>query len=293
MTSTTSTTLALKELDGLIQQQQFAAARPTAEALVQQAPTTPGVMERAILVLRQLGDWAALTQLLLEARNRYQLWPHGSDLMMGQGMVELNQWDQAIPYLELAVNNESDGGWPHHFLGKAFRHTGRLEEALEQQRKAAEQLPDFAWAPFEAAQVLMELQQQQLAVLELQEARRRHGEPHAVIEEQWQKLQPLVMLNRVEQLQARGELSEAFSVLRQALIHSPDDEVLNSKLPDLLTFIGNDSSQTDPEEVNTSALEQELNSIEALLDQLEAESKGFVEPTQSLKSVVNGEMSYF
>ena len=220
---TISLTAALHELDGLIQQQDWPAARTAAETLVQQAPTTPGVMERAMLVLRQLEDWRALTALLLEARNKFQLWPRGSDLLMGQGMVELSQWAQAVPYLELAVSQEMDGGWPHHFLGKALRHSGRLEEALEQQRFAAEHLPDFAWAPFEAAQVLMELEQPKLAVLELQEARRRHGAPNVVIEEQWQKLQPLVLLNRVEQLQVAGSTTEAFAVLRQAMIQAPEE----------------------------------------------------------------------
>ena len=189
--TTSSLTAALQELDGLIQQQQWPAARAAADGLLAKAPTTPGVIERAILVLRQLEDWRALTDLLLEARNKFQLWPSGSDLLMGQGMVELSQWAQAVPYLELAASQNVDGGWPHHFLGKALRHGGRLEEALEQQRLASEQLPDFAWAPFEAAQVLMELERPRLAVLELQEARRRHGAPNPVIEEQWQKLQPL------------------------------------------------------------------------------------------------------
>ena len=121
----------LKELDHLIQQQQWLAARAAAESLVESAATTPGVIERAMLVFRQLEDWNALINLLLEVRNRYQLWPIGSDLLMGQAMVEIEKWDQAIPYLELAVSQDIDEGWPHHFLGKALRHTGRLEESLE------------------------------------------------------------------------------------------------------------------------------------------------------------------
>ena len=257
------------------------------------APTTPGVIERAMLVLRQLEDWRALTALLLEARNKYQLWPLGSDLLMGQGMVELSQWAQAVPYLELAVSQEVDGGWPHHFLGKALRHSGRLEEALEQQRLAAEQLPDFAWAPFEAAQVLMELEQPRLAVLELQEARRRHGDPNDVIEEQWQKLQPLVLLNRVEQLQAAGSITEAFAVLRQAMAQAPEDEALSAKLMELLAAQSEpaDASAADSE-VDVNALEQELNQIEALLDQLEAQASYQPPAAAAAPALADGEMSY-
>ena len=290
--TTSALTIALQELDGLIQQQQWPAAREAADALVTQAPTTPGVIERALLVLRQLEDWRALTALLLEARNKYQLWPLGSDLLMGQGMVELGQWAQAVPYLELAVIQQVDGGWPHHFLGKALRHSGRLEEALEQQRLAAEQLPDFAWAPFEAAQVLMELEKPRLAVLELQEARRRHGVPNPVIEEQWQKLQPLVLLNRVERLQAAGSITEAFAVLRQAMAQDPDDEALSAKLMELLAAQVEpaDASAADSE-VDVNALEQELNQIEALLDQLEAQAS-YEPPAAAAPALADGEMTY-
>ena len=291
--TTSAITAALQELDGLIQQQEWPAARAAADALVIQAPTMPGVIERAMLVLRQLEDWRALTVLLLEVRNKYQLWPLGSDLLMGQGMVELSQWAQAVPYLELAVSQEVDGGWPHHFLGKALRHSGRLEEALEQQRLAAEQLPDFAWAPFEAAQVLMELEQPRLAVLELQEARRRHSTPNPVIEEQWQKLQPLVLLNRVEQLHATGSIDEAFAVLRQAMAQAPEDEALSAKLMELL------KAQSEPADasaaasgVDVSALEQELNQIEALLDQLEAQASYEPPAGAAAEVLADGEMSY-
>ena len=286
-------TAALQELDGLIQQQQWPEARAAADALVTKAPTTPGVIERAMLVLRQLEDWRALTGLLIEVRNNYQLWPLGSDLLMGQGMVELSQWAQAVPYLELALSQEVDSGWPHHFLGKALRHSGRLEEALEQQRLAAEQLPDFAWAPFEAAQVLMELEQPRLAVLELQEARRRYGAPNDVIEEQWQKLQPLVLLNRVEQLQAAGSITEAFAVLRQAMALAPEDEALNAKLMELLAAQSGpaDASAADSE-VDVNVLEHELNQIEALLDQLEAQASCQPPAPASSPAIANDEMSY-
>ena len=291
--TTSALTAALQELDSLIQQQQWPEARAAADALVAKAPTTPGVIERAMLVLRQLEDWRALTGLLLEARNKYQLWPLGSDLLMGQGMVELSQWAQAVPYLELALSQEVDGGWPHHFLGKALRHSGRLEEALEQQRLAAEQLPDFAWAPFEAAQVLMELEQPRLAVLELQEARRRHGAPNDVIEEQWQKLQPLVLLNRVEQLQTAGSITEAFAVLRQAMAHAPEDEALGAKLIELLAAQVEpaDGSAVDSK-VDVNALEQELNQIEALLDEMEAQASYQPPAATAVPALADGEMSY-
>ena len=185
-----------------------------------------------------------------------------------------------------------DGGWPHHFLGKALRHTGRLEEALAQQRLAADKLPDFAWAPFEAAELSLELGQPRLAVLELQEARRRHGAPNDVIEAQWQTLQPLVLLNRVEQLQATGSITEAFAVLRQAMAQAPEDEALSAKLMELL------AAQSEPvdafegdSEVDVNALEKELNQIEALLDQLETQAS-YQPPAAAAPALADGEMSY-
>lgn len=262
----------LLQLDELTQAQRWQEARPVAEALVEQAPTTPGVIERALLVLRQLEDWPALTQLLLRARNQYQLWPPGSDLSMGQGMLEQGQWSKAIPYLELALEQEASAGWSQHFLGKAFRHTGRLEEALELQRQASAILPEFAWAPFEACQLLMELKQPSQAVLELQEARRRHGATNAVMEEQWQRLQPVVLQERVEQLIAAGESTEAFALLRQAMALAPEDEGLNQLLTRLLLSSGAQPPAGEPADAE-SVLEHELNAIETLLDQLEAQAQ--------------------
>ena len=154
--TTSALTAALQELDSLIQQQQWPSSCGCRCTRRQSADHAGGDWQ-AMLVLRQLEDWQALAAAIGGAQ-QIQLWPLGSDLLMGRGMVELSQWAQAVPYLELALSQEVDGGWPHHFLGKALRHSGRLEEALEQQRLAAEQLPDFAWAP-EAAQVLMELEQ--------------------------------------------------------------------------------------------------------------------------------------
>ena len=290
--TTSAFTVALQELDGLIQQQQWHEARAAADALVTQAPTTPGVIERAMLVLRQLEDWRGSTALLLE-RQQIPAVAAGQRPVDGPGMVELSQWAQAVPYLELALSQEVDGGWPHHFLGKALRHSGRLEEALEQQRLAADQLPDFAWAPFEAAQVLMELEQPRLAVLELQEARRRHGAPNSVIEEQWHKLQPLVLLNRVEQLQTAGSITEAFAVLRQAMAHAPEDEALSAKLMELLAAQSEpaDGSAVDSK-VDVNALEQELIQIEWLLDQLEAQSSHQPPAPQAAPALADGEMTY-
>lgn len=278
----TSVNQALQELDQLIQAQQWQQARPHAEALTQRAPTAVGVIERAGLVLQQLGDWPALIDLLLQGRNRYHLWPLGSDLMMGRAMVELGEWSKAIPYLELAQEQEKNVGWAQHFLGKALRHTGRLEEALALQQQASALLPEFAWAPFEASQLLVELKQPRLAVLELQEARRRQGDSNPVMEEQWQRLQPVVLHDRVEQLAASGDHMEAFALLRQALQQAPEDEGLNQLLMQLLL------AQEEPNgtaSADLAGLEEELKAIESLLDQLETQ-------LDHQKALADSELSY-
>ena len=108
----------VQELDALIAAQNWDEASPLAQDLMDETPLTPGVLERLAQVLRGQEDWEALMDVLMRSRNRYQLWPQGSDLLMGQGMVELGRWSESIPYLELAVAQDSMSGWAHHFLGK-------------------------------------------------------------------------------------------------------------------------------------------------------------------------------
>ena len=88
----------LQKLDALIASQQWAEAAPLAEQVRARAPLSSGVPERWLQVLRGQQDWEALMDLLMRSRNRYQLWPHGSDLLMGQGMVELGKWRNSIPF---------------------------------------------------------------------------------------------------------------------------------------------------------------------------------------------------
>ena len=287
-----SATNAIQKLDALIQAGDWEAASEPALLLFKQYPTTPGVMERSMHVLRQVEQWQLLVDLLIEARNRYQLWPYGSDLLIGQSLVELEQWDQAIPYLQLALAQPEHAPWAHHFFGKALRHTGRIEEALTHQRQAEAMLPDFPWAPFEAAQLLIELQQMRLAVLELQEARRRHGSPNPVMEEQWVQLQHLVLLSKVEQHQEQGQISEAFAVLRRAMAQAPDDPALNAKVCELLALPQRavDGSVVE-KEIDVTALDVELGKIELMLDQLE-EQLTRDEEISSIKASPEEEISY-
>jgi len=263
----------LQKLDALIASQQWAEAAPLAEQVMARAPLTPGVLERCIQVLRGQEDWEALMDLLMRSRNRYQLWPHGSDLLMGQGMVELGRWSESIPYLELAVAQDSSSGWAHHFLGKSMRHTGHLQDALTHQQTASEQLPEFPWAPFEAGQLLQELGESKLAVVEMQEARQRSGETNEVIEAEWQKLKPVVVLEQLDQLILAGKTSEAFSVLRQAMLQNPDHSALDERLLQLISADASDHGSAEQSGLDASAvLDQELTQIEGLLDQLEAKA---------------------
>lgn len=260
----------LQKLDALIASQQWAEASPLAEQVMSCAPLTPGVLERCIQVLRAQNDWEALMDLLMRSRNRYQLWPHGSDLLMGQGMVELGKWSESIPYLELAVAQDSSSGWAHHFLGKAMRHTGQLKVALTHQQQASEHLPEFPWAPFECAQLLLVQGQPKLAILEMQEARRRSAETNEVIENEWQKLKPLVILEQVDQLIDAGQTTEAFSALRQAMLQDPDNSKLSERVLQLISADGSDHGPAQQSGFDAAALlDQELTEIESLLDQLE------------------------
>ena len=192
---------------------------------------------------------------------------------MGQGMVELGRWSESIPYLELALEQDSLSGWAHHFLGKAMRHAGHLQDALTHQQTASEQLPEFPWAPFEASQLLQELGESKLAVVEMQEARQRSGETNEVIETEWQKLKPVVILEQVDQLILAGKTTEAFSVLRQAMLQDPDHSALDERLLKLISAGKTDHGPAEQSGLDASAvLDQELTQIEGLLDQLEAKA---------------------
>ena len=74
------------------------------------------------------------------------------------------------------------------------------------------------------------------------------------------------------------------------MVQSPDDEVLNAKLIELLTAqsTASDSSVTTSD-VDINTLEQELNLIEALLNQLE-DQVVFKSPTAA--ATTDGEVSY-
>jgi tetratricopeptide (TPR) repeat protein len=139
----------ISHLDALIQAGQWQEAAPIALALFEALPTAPGVLEKAVVVLRELGDWARLSELLLQARNRYGLWPKGSDLQLGQALLEQGELERARHVLEQALLDPDSEGWAHHFLGKALRQAGELEAALTHQRSAADLLPAFPWAVFE------------------------------------------------------------------------------------------------------------------------------------------------
>lgn len=261
------------QVDALMQQGQWQEAAPMAMALFEAQPTAPGVLEKAVVTLRELGDWTGLSELLLKARNRYGLWPKGSDLQLGQALLEQGNLEQACHVLEQALQDADSEGWAHHFLGKSLRQGGDLEAALAHQRSAAELLPAFPWAVFEAAQVLIGLNRHAEAVVEVQEARRRAGDPaDATIEALWHELQPTVALLRIDALIERGQQEEALAALRPLLIKRPNDDAVQERLLRLLAEQGD--AQVTTEELNErdelQRLQLELRSIELMLDELEA-----------------------
>jgi len=260
----------IAELDRLVHSQQMGAAADAAEQLFQSAPLEPGVLERSIAVLRQAEAWPRLTALLLDARNRYQLWPQGANLLMGQGLVEQAQHREAVVFLEAALNEPDDAGWAHHFLGKALRQGGELEEALEHQRQAAALMSDFAWAPFDAAELLLKLGRAHEAVLETQEARRRLApNRNPVVEQLWAELQPVVLEQEIDSLIGRGQHGKALALLRRALAESPNDSS-SSTLKERVVELVLPSEGHQGASLN--AIERELLSIELLLNVLEGKA---------------------
>jgi tetratricopeptide (TPR) repeat protein len=266
----------LRQLDALIEQQNWHDATPKALALFEAKPTTPGVLEKAVVVLREQGAWQQLSELLLKARNRYGLWPSGSDLQLGQALLEQGEPSQACPLLEQALEESDCQAWAHHFLGKALRQLDQLEPALEHQRQAAELLPTFAWAPFEAAQLLLSLQRPGEALIELHEGRRRAGSAgEPAIEALWHELQPTAALLRVDVLLEQGDVAAAMGQLRPLLSSRGDDAAVQKRLTAVLALQQPPAPSGDlsPQEQELEAIKSELRSIELLLDALEAQSK--------------------
>lgn len=260
------------QVDALMQQSRWQEAAPMTMALFEAQPTEPGVLEKAVVTLRELGDWSGLSELLLKARNSYGLWPKGSDLQLGQALLEQGELDRACNVLRQALNDEDSEGWAHHFLGKSLRQSGDLEGALAHQRSAAELLPTFPWAVFEGAQVLISLERHAEAIVELQEARRRVGDPvDSTIEALWQELQPTMALLRVDTLTQRGQREEALAAIRPLLINSPNDDAVHERLLRLLDdpYNGKEAPDQLNEHEELEKLRIELKAVELLLDELE------------------------
>jgi tetratricopeptide (TPR) repeat protein len=227
-----------------------------------------------VVVLRQLEQWQQLAELMLEARNRYGLWAEGSELLLGQAL--LNQGNPALAqtYLEEALEQDSASGWAHHFLGKVYRQQGQVQEALDQQHLASDALHDFPWAPFEAAELLLELQRPLEAALELKEAQRRCGDhsQETLLMELQQRLEPALAALEVDALLQAGQQDQALSAVRKALLLHPNDAGLLERGARLL------ARAEKPLDGNSlTELEQELQRFELLLVALESEleSQGF------------------
>lgn len=258
--------LSFAAVDAAIRQGAWADAEQELRSLLERMPTAPGVVERLALVLRQQEQWQDVRDLLLRVRNHYGLWPQGSDLLIGQALLELDDAAQAQRYLELALD-DAEPGWGHHFLGKALRKQGDLEAALEQQRAASEALPDFVWAPFEAAQLLQALGRPLEAVVEAEEARRRSdGEDEGLIDQLLRELGPAHAVVEIDELMEAGHEDAAFAAMRQELIRHPTNPMVRDRARSLLAL-----QALAVAGVPLSVLEQELQDFELLLDAFEAE----------------------
>jgi glycosyltransferase involved in cell wall biosynthesis/tetratricopeptide (TPR) repeat protein len=69
----------------------------------------------------------------------------------GQYLFTLGRFDEAVDAFAQVTGTADQLAWAHFDRGKALRYAGRHAEALEQLRKAAEQLPQSAWPQIELA----------------------------------------------------------------------------------------------------------------------------------------------
>lgn len=263
----------LIELDQLIVAKNWQVAEVEALKLFNSAPTGLGVLERIVTVLRERCEWDKLTELLLKSRNNYGLWPNGSNLQLGQALLEQGKTEQAKNFLEQALNDIDCEGWANHFLGKALRQMGELELALEHQLNASDILPDFIWAPFESAQILRQLNRPLEAILEAHEANRRgNGDEHPLVRQLIDELQPAQKVLEIDELIECGDQDAAFAAMRHELIKHPSDPELRKRARRILS-----NSKSSIEAIPLSLVEAELQDVELLLDAFEAdlERQGF------------------
>lgn len=75
---------------------------------------------------------------------------------IGAYLIEQDQWEEAIPWLEKANQAEryEPRHYPHFNLGRVYLHLGRTEEAVGEFQKALELSPDYT----PARQVLAQIQ---------------------------------------------------------------------------------------------------------------------------------------
>ena len=91
---------------------------------------------RALLLLRQpetaLALLARMVEPTLEAR---------TGVLKGGALVQLGEWDQAIEVLEAAIRLNPDPSEAYYFLGVAYQHKGRSDDAAGAFRSAFETTP--------------------------------------------------------------------------------------------------------------------------------------------------------
>jgi tetratricopeptide (TPR) repeat protein len=263
----------LIELDELIIAQEWQAAEVEALKLFNATPTGLGVLERIVTVLRERCEWDKLAELLLKARNNYGLWPNGSNLQLGQALLEQGKIEQARNFLEQALNDIDCEGWANHFLGKALRQLGELEQALDHQLNATELLPDFMWAPFESAHILRQLNRPLEAVAEAHEAKRRcKVDVNPLVNQLLNELEPAQKALEIDELIECGDQDAAFSAMRRELIKHPSDPEIRQRARKILN-----NSESTIDAIPLNLVEAELQDFKLLLDAFEAdlERQGF------------------
>jgi tetratricopeptide (TPR) repeat protein len=91
----------------------------------------------------------------------YEINPNTFDinLFIGSAYVRIEEYDRAIPFLEKAYelySPESDTPPPYWGLAEAYRHVGRLEDALEMNAKAIEE-SDYSWQYLQRGIILSQI----------------------------------------------------------------------------------------------------------------------------------------
>jgi tetratricopeptide (TPR) repeat protein len=148
-------------------------AREQFQAVLQGDPRYPWVHSHLAVVYTNAG---AVQDAIRELNTELRLYPDHTSarLELGEALIKTGQFREALEQLQLALKNDPQmESLPdmNFALAKAYRGTGRANEAVKAARRCIELKPGFADAHYLLAQLYLETGQRELALEQMEKFR--------------------------------------------------------------------------------------------------------------------------